>query len=61
MKYRIFLLESRIPFLMKEIPEGKVQVVEVDEDKMATVDITIEDAFDLLKVFHAGLAAAGEK
>jgi hypothetical protein len=53
MTHRIFLCEERVPFLVNEMVFGKVKVVET-EDKMTTVDITIDDAFDLLKVFHAG-------
>jgi hypothetical protein len=45
---------------MDEMPYGKVKVVETDSNKMVTVDITIDDSFDLLKVFHAGITA-GEK
>jgi len=63
MTHRIFLCEERVPFLVNEMVFGKVKVVET-EDKMTTVDITIEDAFDLLKVFHAGIKAgdaAGRK
>lgn len=60
MTYRIFLLEERIPSLLEEMPEGKVKVIETDSNKMTTVDVVIEDSFDLLKVFHAGILA-GEK
>ena len=45
---------------MDELPHGKVKVVETDSNKMVTVDITIDDSFDLLKVFHAGVDC-GEK
>jgi hypothetical protein len=57
MTHRIFLCEDRVPFLMDEMPYGKVKVVETDSNKMVTVDITIDDSFDLLKVFHAGIEA----
>ena len=60
MTYRIFLCEDRVPFLIDEMIAGKVKVVEVADDGMTTVDITINGAFDLLTVFHAGIAA-GEK
>jgi hypothetical protein len=60
MTYRIFLCEDRVPFLMDEMPHGKVKVVETDSNKMVTVDVTIDDSFDLLKVFHAGVDC-GEK
>jgi hypothetical protein len=36
---------------------GKVKVVETDDNKMTTLEVTIEDSFDLLKVFHAGIEA----
>jgi hypothetical protein len=57
MTHRIFLCEERVPFLVNEMLAGKVKVVETDSNKMVTVDITIEDSFDLLKVFHAGIEA----
>jgi hypothetical protein len=57
MTHRIFLLEERIPFLMNEMLHGKVKVVETDDNGMTTVDIIIDDSFDLLKVFHAGIEA----
>jgi len=60
MTYTIFLCEERIPFLQEEMPYGKVKVIETDSYKMTTVEITIEDSFDLLKVFHAGISV-GEK
>ena len=57
MTHRIFLYNERVPFLVDEMIAGKVKVVEVDDDGMTTVDVTIEDSFDLLKVFHAGIEA----
>ena len=60
MTHRVFLLEDRIPFLLEQMPEGKVVVGEKDDTGMTPVDITIDDSFDLLRVFHAGVRA-GEK
>lgn len=60
MTYRIFLLEERIPSLLDQMPKGKVIVGETDNTGMTTVDIIIDDSFDLLRVFHAGVMA-GEK
>jgi hypothetical protein len=40
--------------------DDKVKVVETGRSGMTELDVTIEDSFDLLKVFHAGMAA-GEK
>jgi hypothetical protein len=57
MTHRIFLVEDRVPFLVNEMLAGKVKVVETDDNKMTTLDVTIEDSFDLLKVFHAGIEA----
>jgi hypothetical protein len=57
MTHRIFLCEERVPFLVNEMAAGKVKVVEVDDNEMTTVDVTIEDSYDLLKVFHAGIEA----
>ena len=60
MTHRIFLLEDRIPSLLEQMPKGKVVVGETDNTGMTTVDITIDDSFDLLRIFHAGIIA-GEK
>ena len=60
MTYTIFLHANRVPFLQDEMPYGKVKVVETDPHGLTTVEITIEDSFDLLKAFHAGILA-GEK
>ena len=60
MTYTIFLCEERIPFLMDEMSHGKIKVIETDGHGMTTVEITIDDSFDLLKVFHAGISV-GEK
>jgi hypothetical protein len=60
MTHKIFLFEERVAFLLDEMPYGKVKVVETDSNKMVTVDVTIDDSFDLLKVFHAGVDC-GEK
>jgi len=57
MTHRIFLCEDRVPFLVNEMLAGKVKVVETDDNKMTTLEVTIEDSFDLLKVFHAGIEA----
>jgi hypothetical protein len=57
MTHRIFLCEERVPFLVNEMVAGKVKVIETDDNGMTTLDVTIEDSFDLLKVFHAGIEA----
>jgi hypothetical protein len=57
MTHRIFLCEERVPFLVNEMLDSKVKVGETDDNGMTTVDVTIEDSFDLLKVFHAGIEA----
>lgn len=54
MKYRILLLKDRIPFLLQEIPENKIKVFETDNYGMTDVELTIDDSFDLLKIFHVG-------
>jgi len=60
MTHKIFLFEERVAFLLEEMPHGRVKVIETDNSGISTVEITIEDGFDLLKVFHAGITA-GEK
>jgi len=60
MTHRIFLYEERVAFLLEEMPHGKVKTIETDDQGMSMIEVTIEDSFDLLKFFHAGMAA-GEK
>ena len=58
MTYTIFLHEERIPFLLSEMPYGKVKVIKSEDHKpgyTVKVEIIIDDSFDLVKVFHAGL------
>ena len=56
MTHTVFLHEDRIPFLLSEMPEDTVKVIET-RNGMATVEITINDSFDMLKFFHAGMKA----
>jgi hypothetical protein len=60
MTHTIFLFKERVDFLLEEMPHGKVKVIETDNSGMSTVEVIIEDSFDLLKVFHAGVSV-GEK
>jgi hypothetical protein len=60
MTHKIFLCEERVPFLLEEMIHGKVKVIETDDHGMSKVEIIIDDSFDLLKFFHAGMLA-GEK
>ena len=60
MTHTIFLWKERVAFLQDEMPHGKVKTIETDDHGMSTVEVIIEDSFDLLKFFHAGMAA-GEK
>ena len=56
MTHTVFLHEDRIPFLLSEMPEDTVKVIET-RNGMATVEITINDSLDMLKFFHAGMKA----
>ena len=56
MTHTVFLHEDRIPFLLSEMPEDTVKVIET-RNGMATVEITINSSFDMLKFFHAGMKA----
>ena len=60
MTYKLFLCENRIPLLLTEMPEGKVKVIKTDDHGMTELEVTVDDSFDLLKVFHAGMSV-GEK
>ena len=58
MTITVWFSESRLPFLLKEINESKVTVVdEPDSDGTVQVELIIENSFDVLKIFHAGLEA----
>lgn len=56
MIHTIFLHEDRIPHLLSEMQEGTVKVVGT-QNGMVIVEITINDSFDMLKFFHAGMKA----
>jgi hypothetical protein len=56
MKQIIFLCEDRVPFLLSEMLTGKVEVIETING-MTRVEVTIDDSFDMLKFFHAGMKA----
>ena len=59
MTFKIFLCEGRIPFLVNEMKE-KIKVFETGNDRMTTVEITIDNDFDVLHLFHAGVEAGAE-
>ena len=60
MTFKIFLCEERVPFLLKEMFKDKVKVLETDSKGVTEVEITIEDSFDVLHLFHAGVEAGAE-
>lgn len=60
MTHRIFLCEDRVPFLLNEMIKDKVKILETDPDGMTEVEIIIEDSFDVLRIFHAGVEAGAE-
>jgi len=55
MKYKFAVTNERVKFLIKEL-EGNIEVIEV-EDNYTRVEITIDEAMDVLRVFHAGVNA----
>ena len=61
MTYKLFLCEDRVPFLLEEMLDDKVKVGETGRLGITELDVTIDDSFDLLKVFHAGMAAQEAK
>ena len=56
MTYKLFLSEDRVPFLIEEMLDDKVKVIATDGSGMTELEVTVDDSFDLLKVFHAGMA-----
>ncbi len=60
MTYKLFLCEDRVPFLLNEMLDDKVKVGETNRSGITELDVVIDDSFDLLKVFHAGMSV-GEK
>lgn len=57
MTYKLFLVEERASSLLEGMLSDKVKVITTDNSGMTELEVTIEDSFDLLKVFHAGIAA----
>ena len=57
MTYKIFISEDRIKFLVKELGESKVKVLDKKDTSTIPVEVTIESSLDLLNVFHAGVMA----
>ena len=55
MTYKIFLCEDRVPFLVDKMEEGKVKVGETYNNGITALEVTIDDASDLVSFFHAGL------
>ena len=53
MKYKFSVVNERLEFLIKELKE-KISVIEVDKN-FTEVEITINEAIDILHVFHAGV------
>ena len=61
MTYKLFLSKDRVPFLLEEMLDDKVKVGKTDSGGITELDVTVDDSFDLLKVFHAGMAAQEAK
>jgi hypothetical protein len=57
MTYKIFISDDRIKFLVNELGESKVKVLDKKDTSTTPVEVTIESASDLLNVFHAGIMA----
>ena len=55
MKYRLTFLTERIKFLKDELKDN-MTVLEED-DHYTKVEIEINDSFQLLNIFHAGVMA----
>lgn len=59
MTFKLFLCKDRVPFLVEQMKE-KIKVFETDNDGMTTVEIIIDNDFDVLHIFHAGIEAGAE-
>lgn len=57
MTYKIFISDDRIKFLVNELGESKVKVLDKKDTSTTPVEVTIEDGMDVLNVFHAGIYA----
>lgn len=56
MKATIWLVEDRANYLINSSKmEGKVQIINKDNDGTCMVEITIDDRMDILNLFHAGI------
>jgi hypothetical protein len=56
MKATIWLVEDRANYLINfPLMEGKVQIINKDDNEICMVEITIDDRMDILNLFHAGI------
>ena len=55
MKHKFFVGDEKAKYLVMELGDDKVKVLEQDQFNNVTVEVTIEDTVDVLKIFHAGI------
>jgi len=54
MKAELFITKDRVPYIVNELGEDKVTVVEHDGDQ-DLITIEVVSTLDLLHMFHAGI------
>jgi hypothetical protein len=54
MKAELFITKERVPYIVAELGEDKVTVVEHNGDQDLVI-IEVVDPLDLLHMFHAGI------
>lgn len=58
MTYKIFISDDRVHYLINELGEKQIKVLDKPEGFTTTpVEVTIDSSVDLLSVFHAGVKA----
>lgn len=55
MTVKLSMLEERIKFIVDEMKESNLKIGEKGEDGFVPMEITIDNAFDVLNLFHAGV------
>ena len=53
--FTFWVTTDRVPFILKEMPEGRVQVIEECTDETTKIVLSITSGADALHLFHAGI------
>jgi hypothetical protein len=53
--FRFWVSTDRVPFILTEMPEGKVKVIQDCSDRTTEIELSITCGTDVLYLFHAGI------